>query len=446
MRNRKTIITLDNELVLFFMGAGKNFLVSLLAGAVGGILVILVVSNNPNVGTVFNSGGELRNNESLNKTETQQENEGASIRSYESAIINTVEKANPAVVSIVVTKDVPIIERYYEESPGSPFDLFDNFFNSPFDNNSFSPWQFKVPRYRQNGTEKREVGGGSGFIISSEGMVITNKHVVSQDDVEYTVLTNDGNKYNAEVVARDPVYDLAVIKIEADNLPYLEFGDSSQLKVGQTVIAIGNALAEFRNTVSVGVISGLSRSIVAGNNMGQSEQLDEVIQTDAAINPGNSGGPLVNLDRQVVGVNVAVALESENIGFSLPSNLARGVVDSVKEKGKIVRPYLGVRYVKVTPAIKNNNNLPVNYGALVIRGESVEDLAVVPGSPANKADIEENDIILEVDGVKLQEGKTLAGEIRKKNVGQSVALKVLHNGEEKEVEAALEEMPEKNEE
>jgi serine protease Do len=431
------------------MDSGKNFFISLGAGLIGGILVLLVAANNPNVSNFFGSAEtdvDVAGHTEEKVEEKKEDQSIGSIQDYESALIETVEKTNPAVVSIVVTKDVPIIERFYEESPSSPLDLFDNFFNSPFGSNSLGPFQFQVPQYRQNGTEKREVGGGSGFIISADGMVITNRHVVSEDDVEYTVLTNDGSKYDAQVLARDPVYDLAVLKIEGSDLPYLEFGDSSQLKVGQTVIVIGNALAEFRNTVSVGVVSGLSRSIVAGNNAGQSEQLDEVIQTDAAINPGNSGGPLVNLQGQVVGVNVAVALNSENIGFSLPSNLAKVVVDSVKESGKIVRPYLGVRYVAITPAIKNNNNLSVDYGALVLRGENIEDLAVVPGSPADKAGIEENDIVLEIDGVKLQDGKTLAGEIRKKGVGQSITVKLLHKGEEKEVGVVLEEMPEQESE
>ncbi|MFN7088690.1 MAG: S1C family serine protease [Candidatus Paceibacteria bacterium] len=200
----------------------------------------------------------------------------------ESRIIEVVEKASPAVVSIVITKDVPIIEQYYKE-----FDPFgDDFFNDFFGNNWF---RFRVPRQKQNGTEKREVGGGSGFFISADGYIVTNKHVVDDDKAEYTVLTNDGKKYNAEILAKDSALDVAILKVKGSGFPYLSFGDSDKLKPGQTVIAIGNALAEFRNSVSVGVISGLSRSITAGNFFGKSEHLEGVIQTDAAINPGNSG-------------------------------------------------------------------------------------------------------------------------------------------------------------
>ena len=232
--------------------------------------------------------------------------------SEESAITETINKVNPAVVSIIVTKDVPIVEQYFEN-----FDPFEEFFRDPFGGG----FNFQIPRIREKGTEKREVGGGSGFFVSKDGLVVTNRHVVSDTAAEYTVLTNDGEKHEAEVLARDPILDIAILKIKAGNVPYLEFGDSSKIKLGQKVIAIGNALGEFRNSVSVGVVSGLSRSIVAGDNFGRSELLEEVIQTDAAINPGNSGGPLLDINGKVIGVNVAVSRGAGNIGFSLPARL-----------------------------------------------------------------------------------------------------------------------------
>jgi S1-C subfamily serine protease len=181
------------------------------------------------------------------------------------------------------------------------------------------------------------------------------------------------------------------------------------------VVAIGNALGEFRNTVSVGVISGLARSITAGNGSGSTEVLDHVIQTDAAINPGNSGGPLLDLSGQVVGVNVAVAQGSQNIGFALPINTVKGAIESVKSTGKIVRPYLGLRYVAVTSELKEKNNLTVDYGVLVKSGATVSELSVIPGSPADKA-----------------------GIIRGKTVGQIIKLKILHKGQEKTVKVTLE--------
>jgi serine protease Do len=354
------------------------------------------------------------------------------IEKEESLVIAAVEKANPAVVSIVISKDVPIIEQYFQEF--NPFgDLFDEFFGNDF--------RIQIPQQRQKGTQKQEVGGGSGFFISSDGLIVTNRHVVDDEKAEYTVFTNDGKKYEAQVLAKDSAFDVAILKVKGNNFPYLEFGDSSNLKLGQTVIAIGNALGEFRNSVSVGVISGIARSVVAGDTFGRTEQLEGVIQTDAAINPGNSGGPLLDIHGKVIGVNVAMQRGAENIGFALPANMVKSIAQSVQQYGEIVRPYLGVRYIMITEELKKKNNLSVDYGALVVRGETAQDLAVIPGSPADKAGIVENDIILEVDGVKLEKGVSLASLIRQKQIGQTIKLKIWHKGAEKEVMVKLEKAP-----
>ena len=350
----------------------------------------------------------------------------------DSSVVDVVEKVNPAVVSIVITKDVPIIEKYYESYDPFNDNFFDFFFND----------RFQVPQYREKGTERREVGGGSGFFISPDGMLVTNNHVVNDEEADYTVLTNDGKSYDAEVLAKDSVLDVAILQIKGNNFPYLEFGDSDSLKLGQTVIAIGNALAEFRNSVSVGVISGLSRSITAGGPTGKSELLEGVIQTDAAINSGNSGGPLLDLSGNIIGVNVAVQINAENIGFALPSNAVKSIADSVKEYGKIIRPYIGIRYVQITESLKEKNNLSVDYGVLVSKGSNPEELAVLPGSPADKAGIVENDIILEIDGIKLDKNKSLSLLIRNKKIGDIITLKILSQGEEKEIKIELEEMEE----
>lgn len=339
----------------------------------------------------------------------------------ESAITEAVKKVSPSVVSIIVTKDIPIIEQYWS-------DPFGDFF-----------FPFRVPQQRQNGTEKKEVGGGTGFIIASDGMILTNKHVVSDEEAEYTVLTNSGDKYEAKVLARDDTNDLAILKIDKKDLPAVEFGDSDAVEIGQTVIAIGNALGEFRNTVSAGVVSGLSRSITAGGGAGGAEQLTGVIQTDAAINPGNSGGPLLNIKGQVIGINTAIVEGAQNIGFAIPINDAKADIQSVKEFGRIKKPYLGVRYVMINKNIKQRNKLDIDEGALILRGSEEGDLAVVPGSPADKAEIVENDIILEIDGIKLTQDNPLANVISKKKIGDKIKLKVLHKGEEKMIEAALEE-------
>lgn len=288
----------------------------------------------------------------------------------EDTVVSSVKKAKPAVVSIIVSKDVPKYDVTYDQSSDPFGGLFPGFFQTPI--------------YKQNGTERKQIGSGSGFLISPDGMIVTNKHVVADTNAIYEVQLNNGKKYTAKVLARDGVLDVALVKINASDLPYLNLADSDTLDVGETVIAIGNALGEFKNTVSVGVVSGLSRSVVAGNGMGQSERLDKVIQTDAAINPGNSGGPLLNIHGDVIGINVAVVQGSSNVGFALPINSVKSAINSVKSTGKIVRPYVGVRYIPVNADIKAKNNLSVDYGVLVQRGTNQADLAVVPGSPADK--------------------------------------------------------------
>jgi len=353
--------------------------------------------------------------------------------SQDSLVINAVKKTNPAVISIIISQNVPKYEacaNQDQQNSQNPFgDLFPGF-------------DFNIPQYCQNGTEKQDIGGGSGFLVSSDGLIVTNKHVVSQTNAEYTVFTNDGKEHTAKVVARDPVLDIALIKIDGTGYPFLNLGDSDTLQVGQSVIAIGNALGEYRNTVSVGVVSGLARSITAGDSMtGGSEVLDHVIQTDAAINPGNSGGPLLDLSGDVIGVNVAIAENSQNIGFALPIDSVKGAIESVESTGKIVRPYLGIRYVAINAAMKEANNLSVDYGILVKAGATANELAVIPGSPADKAGIVENDIILEVDGVKLDDTVDFSSIIREKKIGQTIDLKVLHRGVEKDVSVTLEAAP-----
>ncbi|MFA6475625.1 MAG: trypsin-like peptidase domain-containing protein [Patescibacteria group bacterium] len=341
----------------------------------------------------------------------------APVADRDNQVVTVVDKVKPAVVSIVATQDVPVYEQYYDQQ---------DFFG------------FSMPQYRQNGTQKQEVSSGSGFLVSADGYIVTNKHVVSDDTADYTVYANDGTKYPAIVVARDPANDIAIIKIDGNDFTFLEFGDSDQLNVGQTTIAIGNALGEFSNSVSVGIVSGLARSIQAGDGSGKAEQLQGLVQTDAAINLGNSGGPLLDLSGKVIGVNVAMA-QAENIGFALPGNLVKSTFETVKTTGKISRSYLGVRYMNITPDLKKKNNLPVDAGALVLRGQDPTDLAVVPSSPADKAGIQENDIILKINDQTLDEKHDLTTLISQYKVGDKVTLQVLHDGEEKDIFVTLEE-------
>jgi len=401
-----------------------TIVVSFLTAALTGFLA-------GNLGYQLIKGSQLTG--SINQLLTQEENSKAAL-SQEEAVIQAVKEASPAVVSIIVTKDLPVMEQYYQEyNPFEGDEFFEQFFGEDF----FSPFSFQIPQYRQKGTEEREIGGGTGFIVSSDGLILTNKHVVSDQEADYTVLTNEGERIEAQVLARDPIEDIAILKIAQIDLLVVTLGDSDSLAIGQTVIAIGNALGEFRNTVSLGVISGLRRSIVASSGFGQSEQLSEVIQTDAAINQGNSGGPLLNLKGQAIGINVAMAQGAENIGFALPINKARRALDQIKQQGKISYPFLGVRYLLITPAIQREDNLAVDYGALIVRGENPEDSAVVPGGPAAQAGLVENDVILEIDGQQINSDNSLAELIQKHWVGDTVELKILHEGEEKVVGVEL---------
>ena len=312
----------------------------------------------------------------------------------EQKIIKVVKDASPAVVSIVITKDVPIL--------------------------------------------------GTGFIVSKDGMILTNKHVVLDESANCTIFTNDGRKFSAKILAKDPVQDIALLKIEPkESSPFLtiKLGDSSSLQIGQTVIAIGNALGEFRNTVSVGVISGLGRTITA-SGAGIVETLEDVIQTDAAINKGNSGGPLLNLTGEVIGINTAmVSGGAENIGFAIPINKAKKDIEQVKTLGKIVYPFLGVHYVLITEKIQKENNLPVDYGVLIV-SRKIGESAIFPDSAAEKAGLKENDIILEFNNEKITYSNSLAKIIMKYNPGDKIKLKILRNNKEKIIWAILDERSE----
>ncbi len=343
----------------------------------------------------------------------------------EQMIVDVVKKYQDAVVSVIASKDLPVLEQYYTD-PFQGLGLPNDFFGQGF----------QIPQYRQKGTEKQDVSSGTGFIVSSDGLILTNKHVVSEEGAEFTVLMNNGEKYPAKVLATDPVQDVAVLKIEKKNLSTVVLGDSDSIQIGQSVIAIGNALGEFRNTVSVGVVSGLRRTVTAQGG-GAAETLEDLIQTDAAINPGNSGGPLINLKGEVVGIDTAMSQGAQNIGFALPINKAKKDLNQVKKSGKISYPFLGVRYVLIDKDLQKKNNLPVDYGALVVRGETQTDLAVTPGSPADVAGIAENDIILEANGKKIDKDNTLAKIIQNSAVGETLKLKISHKGQEKTLDVKL---------
>ncbi|MBI2037248.1 MAG: trypsin-like peptidase domain-containing protein [Candidatus Liptonbacteria bacterium] len=347
---------------------------------------------------------------------------------YEERVVKAVENASPAVVSIVISKNVPIIEQ-------CPFDPFEDL---PPEFREFFGGGREFSKPCQKGTRLQEVGGGSGFIVSADGLIVTNKHVVLDTKAEYTVFTNDGKKYAAKVLARDPVLDIALIKIDAANLSTVPLGDSDSLRLGQTAIAIGNALGEFRNTVSVGVVSGLSRTITAGDGGSFSETIRGVLQTDAAINPGNSGGPLLNLKGEVIGINTAVVSGAQNIGFAIPVNQAKRAIESVKRTGKIAVPYLGVRYLLVTEELAEKEKLPVSYGALLRGGD--DGPAIVKDSPAARDGLLAEDIVIKVNDQRVDRDHDLALLIQRYNVDDVVTLTVLRDGKELAYHIRLEEL------
>lgn len=323
----------------------------------------------------------------------------------ESVVIDVVEKFGPSVVTIGMVK---------KEVVFSPFEL-----------------PFGFPLVPQGQEQQVEENIGTGFIISQDGLIVTNKHVVSDIEAKYKIITQDDKTYEVQKIYRDPVNDLAILEIDASGLKPVEMGNSDELKVGQFVIAIGTALGEFKNTVTTGVISGLGRGITAGSLYeGYVEQLDDVIQTDAAINPGNSGGPLLNSAGQVIGINVAIAATGENIGFAIPINIIKEAIDNFNQTGKFSRPFLGVRYRIISKEVAILNEVP--QGAYVVE--------VIDGSAADKAEIKVGDILTKMDGEEiLEETGGLAKLITQKKVGEKVKLTVWRDGEEIELEATLEE-------
>jgi len=351
----------------------------------------------------------------------------------EKLTIETVKKVAPAVVSIVISKLMPPDRGPLMRPAYNPY----NQFGMPLPEQSLDgipPNLSDLPSHRV------KVGGGSGFIVEPDGLIVTNKHVVYEPESEYTVITSDEKEYKGTVVSRDPINDVAVLKISADNLPTAVIGDSDTIELGQTAIAIGNALGLFNNTVSKGIISGLGRKITAamGEN-GLVENLRHVIQTDVAINQGNSGGPLVNLDGEVIGINTAIIFGAQNIGFALPINWAKTDLDDLQQYGRIIRPYLGVRYVMLNKDLQEQYKLTVNSGALVIKDHIPGSQAVIPASPAFKAGLRENDIIVSIDSHKIDDKSELADFIENKKVGDVIPLEYLRQGKLIQAELKLEE-------
>ncbi|MFH1867054.1 MAG: trypsin-like peptidase domain-containing protein [Patescibacteria group bacterium] len=319
----------------------------------------------------------------------------------EEAVIRAYEETLPSVVSIVITEKI----------------------------------------YHEDGTiSKRDSGGGTGFFVSSNGYILTNKHVITDTKASFTAVTSSGKEYAASVLALDPFFDIGIVKVEGSGLKAATLGDSDKIRIGQTVLAIGNVLTELQNSVTRGIVSGIGRIITASGG-GITETIEGAIQIDASVNPGNSGGPLVNLKGEVIGITTAINRAGESLGFAIPINKAKQALDLYYQHGKIIRTFLGVRYLTIDRTIAQQYGIPNIQGAYIIIKNNRGDPGVVPDSPAAKAGLLGDDIILEVNSEKLSFTKTLADFISGFNPGQTIDLKILREGTEQVVSVTLSELP-----
>ncbi len=308
------------------------------------------------------------------------------------SVADVAEVASESVVTVSIKRNQPVFE-------GLNFGLF-----------GFQPRVDRVEQVQQD--------IGTGFVVSEDGLIVTNKHVVSDPQGEYSVIDANDVEHAVERVYRDPVNDLAIVKVTDLDAPALELGDSDSIRVGESVIAIGTALGEFRHTVTTGVVSGLGRGIEASDGMRRIESIENVIQTDAAINPGNSGGPLLDANGRVIGVNVAVSAQAENIGFSLPINVIKASLDNFNQTGQFDRPFLGVQYTMISEQAALVNEVP--------QGAYIQ--AVVEGSSAADGGLQEGDIITEFAGQDLRKA-SLAELINQQRVGETIPVEVYRDEE-----------------
>lgn len=324
---------------------------------------------------------------------------GNSVEFEETSIANIVSKVTPAVVSIVS-------ETY------------------------------STSRYYDNSTQ----AAGTGMIVTSDGYIITNKHVIEGADKVSIVMDNGDSYENVRIVGKDPLNDVAYLKIEdASDLPTVKLGDSKTIAVGQPVLAIGNALGAYQNTVTEGIVSGLGRSITAYDSDGTNgEDLSDLIQTDAAINPGNSGGPLVNAAGEVIGINTATSTEYNGLGFTIPISATKGMLNGIIENGRAERAYIGVAYTAVTPEIAKAFDLPVKYGAYLKVSENSRSSAIVTGGPAYKAGLKDGDIITKIGGVQIGQAGSLSSLVSEYKVGDTIEIEYIRGTDTQTTTVTLE--------
>ena len=331
---------------------------------------------------------------------------------HEEKIIKIIAQTLPGVVSIAASKNVGLVEKDLMKMGMDPRMFEEKLFGEADKKGDVS------------------VSGGSGFIVDSSGIVLTNKHVIQDKEASYKIIAGE-NKYDVEIMGSDPLADIAILKIinPPKNLTTIPLGTAKNIKLGKTVIAIGNALGEFQNTVSTGIVSGLSRLLSAITDIeGHQQRLRGLIQTDAAINPGNSGGPLINLEGEAIGINAAVVYGAQNIGFAIPIDRAKKDLEEIKKYGHVRAPFLGIRYVLLNKNIGRHFKIPVEHGALIVREELPGDHAVLPGSAAHEAGLKEHDIILTANNKEITEKETLEDILDTCAIGDELKLGVLRHG------------------
>lgn len=358
------------------------------------ILVAFIVGVG---GTILYEQEQVQNNQPITQLSKPKNDGNTVVTKQEADIAGVAEKVAPSVVSILTKSQAASFQGVLEQD-----------------------------------------GAGTGIILSKDGYILTNKHVVAGADT-VTVVTSDGTSYdNVKVVGTDPLNDIAFVKIDGvSNLTPAELGDSTSVRIGQSVVAIGNALGQYQNTVTSGIISGLNRSVTAGLESGSSdtETLTDLIQTDASINPGNSGGPLVNLAGQVIGINTAIASDANGIGFVIPISSTKGVIQGVLDHGTVARAYLGVQYLNVTADVAKTYNLPVQSGAYIFNPNGGS--AVVSGSPADKAGLQDKDIITQVNDTKIGTAGSVSSLIGQFQPGDTVQLTYIRGGHTATVKVTL---------
>lgn len=328
-----------------------------------------------------------------------------------------VDSQKPGVTSTPVSETVRVVD---EES--ATIDVVEN--SSP---SVVSVLEKSVSYNLFNGPQLQESSIGTGFAVG-KNLVVSNRHVVSDTDATYSIVDTEGNKHDVVDIYRDPLNDLALLKIADSDFQPLELGDSDGIKVGQTVIAIGNALGKFSNSVTKGIISGVGRGITATGSVSQfQEEIENVLQTDAALNPGNSGGPLLNISGQVIGVNVAVGVQTENIGFAIPVNTVKDLISDYQSGVDRRKAFLGIEYVVITPEFAQNSEFP----------EGVLVRSVVSDSAADDAGIKVNDVITAIDDKSINEDTSLATIIKGYKVGDKIKVSVWRDGKTLDLQASL---------